>query len=313
MTRVVALAGGVGGAKLAVGLSKVLPPADLTVVGNTGDDETFFGLHVSPDLDTLMYTLAGLADPERGWGLAGETFRALGMLRRFGEPAWFSLGDQDLATHILRTKLLREGRTLTEATRTLSQRLGVQCALVPMADQPVRTMVQTDQGELAFQEYFVHRLCEPRVTAVQFRGAEHSRMSPAFADALRKAEAIVYCPSNTIVSIGPSLAVPGVRDAIQTFRGPRVAVSPIIGDKALRGPAAKMLAELNEDVSCVGVAKRLAGLCDALLIDRADAGLGGAVRRTGMDAVSRDIIMETPEDRVRLAREVMETVQERLK
>lgn len=313
MTRIVALAGGVGGAKLAVGLSKVLPPADLTVVGNTGDDETFFGLHVSPDLDTLMYTLAGLADPERGWGLAGETFRALGMLRRYGEPAWFNIGDQDLATHIMRTRLLREGRTLTEVTRMLAQRLGVQCVLAPMADEPVRTMVQTDQGELAFQEYFVHRRCEPRVTDVRFRGAERSRMSPAFAEALAKAQAVVYCPSNTIVSIGPFLAVPGVRDALQTFRGPRIAVSPIIGDKALRGPAAKMLEELKEDVSCVGVAKRLAGLCDVLLIDPVDAGLGGAVRRTGMDAVTRNIIMETPDDRVRLAREVMEIVQERLK
>lgn len=302
--RVLALAGGVGGAKLAHGLAKTLPPSHLTVVGNTGDDETFFGLHVSPDLDTLMYTLAGVADPERGWGLAGETFHALDMLRRYGEQTWFGLGDQDLATHALRTMLLRDGWSLSRVTRHLAQRLGIGCILAPMSDEAIRTVVDTNEGELAFQSYFVRRRCEPTVLRVKFEGAERARMSPAFAEGLRDARAIVFCPSNPIVSIGPILAVPGARKAIEAFRGPRIAVSPIIGDRALKGPAGKMLEELGEKVSCVGVAERLAGVCDILVIDTADAPLAGAVRTAGIAPVVRNIIMTTEADRVRLAREV---------
>ena len=310
--RVVALAGGVGGAKLAYGLAKTLPGPSLTVVGNTGDDETFFGLHVSPDLDTLMYTLAGVADPERGWGLAGESFQALEMLLSYQEPAWFSLGDRDLATHILRTKLLREGMSLTEVTRQLSQRLGVECLLVPMSDDPVRTIVETDEGALPFQSYFVERQCRPVVSGVCFEGAEKAQMSKEFTEALGKSDALVFCPSNPIVSIGPILAVPGTEKAIRSFQGPRIAVSPIIGDRALRGPAAKMLAELGEEVSCVGVARRLEGLCDILLIHKTDAPLAAAVKDAGMEPMALNTIMDTDGDKRRLAREICDLIKDRL-
>lgn len=302
---ILALAGGVGGAKLALGLAHTVPPERLTVIGNTGDDETFYGLHVSPDLDTLMYTLAGLAHPVQGWGLADETFRALALLQRYGEPAWFRLGDADLATHIVRTRLLREGRTLSEVTRHLAQRLGIQAALAPMSDAPLRTFADTDEGRLPFQVYFVQRLCAPRIHGVSFESASHATPSPAFAAALRAATLLVYCPSNPIVSIGPILAIPGVADAIRAFRGPRIAVSPIVGNRALKGPAAKMLQELGEDVSSVGVAKRLLGLCDILVIDSVDASLRPAIEGLGLSVFVTNTIMETEADKVRLASEVI--------
>lgn len=313
MPHILLLAGGVGGAKLALGLARLLPPAGLTIVGNTGDDETFHGLHVSPDLDTLMYTLVGLADPERGWGLAGETFQALAMLARYGAPTWFQLGDGDLATHLERTRLLREGSTLTEVTRHLASRLGVQHLIVPMSDEPVRTVVETDEGTLAFQDYFVRRQCEPRVLAVRFEAAQPPRPSPAFEQALDTADAIVFAPSNPLVSLGPILALEGVRERLAAFRGTRVAVSPLVGGEALRGPAAKMLRELGEEATCVGVARRLAGLCDVLVIDRVDAGLAEAVRAAGPEPAVRDTIMATDADKQRLAREVLAIVAERLK
>ena len=308
--RVVALAGGVGGAKLALGLLRALPVADLSVVGNTGDDETFFGLHVSPDLDTLMYTLAGLADPERGWGLAEESFRALDMLGHYGESTWFNLGDRDLATHIMRTQLLRDGWSLTRTTEHLARRLGVECTLAPMSDDPVRTVVETDEGVLPFQTYFVGRKCEPRTIAVRFEGADEARMSPVFAEALERAEAVIFCPSNPILSIGPILAVPGVAEAIRGFNGARVAVSPIVGSQALRGPAAKMMQELGEDVSPVGIAKRLAGLCDLLVIDNLDAELADDVRNTGMEAFVTNTVMETDGDKQRLAEEICDSIEQ---
>ena len=304
-TPVLALAGGVGGAKLALGLSRVLPRESLTVVVNTGDDETFHGLHVSPDLDTVMYTLAGLSNPEMGWGLAGESFRTLEALGRYGAPIWFGLGDVDLATHIRRTELLAQGWTLSRVTQELCTRLGVLHAVVPMSDDPVRTRAVTVEGELAFQEYFVHRLCEPVISAVRFQSAESAAISPGFQRALESADCIVFCPSNPLVSIGPILAVPGVRDAIASFSGPRIAVSPIVGGAALRGPAAKMMSELGEDVSCVGVARRLQGLCDTLVIDKVDEPLVPAIEAMGMAAAVTGTVMETDDDKTRLAREVL--------
>lgn len=310
--RVLVLAGGVGGAKLALGLARALPPDRLVIVGNTGDDETFHGLHVSPDLDTLMYTLAGLADPERGWGLAGETFQALAMLECYGAPTWFRLGDKDLATHLERTYLLTQGRSLTEATRHLCQRLGVEHPIVPMSDQPVRTIVETDAGTLAFQEYFVQRRCEPRVTAIRFQDAEAARPSPDFDRALAWADALVFAPSNPLVSIGPVLALPGVLDRLERFKGPRIAVSPLVGGEALRGPAAKMMRELGEEASCAGVARRLARLCDVLVIDTVDAALAEAVRAAGPTPAVRDTIMATDADKERLARDVLQLVTRRI-
>ena len=306
---ILAIAGGVGGAKLVVGLARTLSPDELTVVVNTGDDETFYGLHVSPDLDSVMYALAGLSDTERGWGLAGESWRTLEALGRLGADTWFSLGDVDLATHIRRTELLGAGRTLSDVTRELCGALGVNANVVPMSDDPVRTVAVTDEGKLAFQDYFVRRRCEPRVSAFQFDGAADARASPAFAKALEDMDGLVLCPSNPLVSIGPVLAVPDVFSAISRFTGPRIAVSPIVGGEAIRGPAAKMLGEMGEDVSCVGVAHRYVGVCDILVIDRVDAHHADEITALGIRPYITDTVMSTDEDKVRLAAEVIRLIE----
>lgn len=307
-----ALAGGVGGAKLVSGLARTLASEQLIIVANTGDDEVFHGLHISPDLDTLMYNLAGLANPLTGWGLANESFRALEMLGKYGADAWFKLGDGDLATHIERTRHLYQGKSLSEITQHLCNRLGIRTTLAPMSDQPVRTVVETPKGNLSFQDYFVKQQCKPTITGVHFTGIEKARMSPIFAQALQSAQAIVFCPSNPVVSIGPILAVSGVRELLETFRGPRIAVSPIVGGQSLRGPAAKMLFELGEDVTCVGIAKRLRGVCDILVIDTQDKKQAPDVRATGIEPMVTDIIMETEEDKDRLAAAVLGMIRERL-
>ncbi len=305
---VLALAGGVGGAKLALGLTHSLPPQDLVIVVNTGDDEEFHGLHVSPDLDTVMYTLSGLADPGRGWGLSGETFQALKMLSGYGVPTWFNLGDRDLATHIRRTQLLREGRSLSEATRELCGRVGISYTVSPMTDDRVRTKVETSEGVLAFQDYFVRRRCEPEAKAVRFEGADASIPSPTFDEALNNARAIVFCPSNPFLSIDPILAVGEVRERIRRFNRPRIVVSPIVGGAAIRGPAAKMMRELGHPVSSVGVARKYAGLCDHFVIDNADADEAQKVESLGMKAHVANTIMHTLADKATLARYVLEIV-----
>ena len=301
MGPVLALAGGVGGAKLALGLSRVLSPHQLLTVVNTGDDEEFHGLHVSPDLDTVMYTLAGLANPETGWGLADESFQALRMLARYGAHTWFNLGDRDLATHLWRTRLLHQGWTLSQVSRELCQRLGIEHAVAPMSDDRVRTIVETDEGSLAFQEYFVKRRCEPKARAVHFQGAESANPSPAFDDALREARTLVFCPSNPFLSVAPILAVKGVRERVASFKGARVAVSPIVGGAALRGPAAKMLRELGHPVSCVGVAQQYQGLCDVFVLDQADSAHTYAIQSLGMEPRVANTIMNTDQDKVALA------------
>lgn len=302
---VLALAGGVGGAKLALGLSRVLRPDELTIVVNTGDDEEFHGLHVSPDLDTVMYALAGLTNPETGWGVAGDSFNALGMLARYGAPSWFNLGDIDLATHIRRTQLLGEGRSLSEATQELCQRLGIRHRIVPMSDDGVRTFVETAaEGRLSFQVYFVKHRCMPVARALHFCYPEAARPSPGFLAALDQAGSLVFCPSNPFLSIAPILAVPEVRERIAAFRGTRLAVSPIVGGEALRGPAAKLLGELGHEVSCVGVATQYQGLCDIFLIDEADRCHAGAIENLGMRAEVAPTVMSTDEDKVRLAEHV---------
>ncbi len=308
-THVLAIAGGVGGAKLALGLTRVLSPDQLTIVVNTGDDELFHGLHVSPDLDTVMYTLAGLSNPDTGWGLAGESFRTLAALQRLGADAWFRLGDVDFATHIRRTDLLHSGRSLSDVTNQLASALGIRHRLVPMSDDRLRTIAETPDGPLAFQEYFVHRRCEPTITGVRFDGEGAAKPSPGFASALTSASTIVYCPSNPLVSVGPVLALTGVRQTIASFGGPRIAVSPIVGGQALKGPAAKMMAELGEEVSCVGVAKRYAGLCDALVIDTVDAAHAPAVEALGMRAIVTNTVMQTDEDKVALARQMIAVIE----
>ena len=301
-----ALAGGVGGAKLALGLSKILTPSCLTVVVNTGDDEQFHGLHVSPDVDTVMYTLAGLSNPETGWGITGETFRTLERLNAYGADTWFNLGDKDLATHIRRTDLLRQGYTLSEVTESLRKALGVVHPIVPMSDDPVRTMLMTDIGELAMQTWFVKHRCEPAVSAIRFGGAAESQPAPEFARALRESDALVFCPSNPFVSVAPILAIPGVRDAIRDFEGLRVVVSPIVGGQAIKGPAAKMMDELGIESSCVGVARQYQGLCDVFVLDDVDADRAGDIEALGMRAAVTNTMMITDADKARLAKYICE-------
>lgn len=299
-----ALAGGVGGAKLAVGLAAVLSPQELTIVVNTGDDEEFHGLHVSPDLDTVMYALAGLTNTRTGWGVEGDSFETLGMLERYGGDTWFNLGDRDMATHIHRTQLLKEGWGLSEVTQELCRRLDIQHDIVPMSDARIRTILETDEGELPFQVYFVQRGCQPVARKVHFNAAKDAVPSPGFIAALEKSELLVFCPSNPFLSIAPVLSLPGVRQLIEKFSGMRVAVSPIVGGKALRGPADKLMAELGHDVSCVGVAREYAGLCDIFVIDEIDRRHATSINSLGMRAEVAQTVMETDADKVALAKHI---------
>ena len=303
--RVCALAGGVGGAKLSAGLQDALAPGDLSVVVNTADDFDPWGLRVCPDLDTVMYTLAGVANPETGWGLAGESFAFLEALAGYGEDAWFKLGDRDLATHVLRTQKLREGETLTGATESLARALGVPGRILPMCDEKVSTMLKTPAGLLEFQEYFVRRRQRDEVLGVDLVGIEDARPTGAVLEAVSRADVIVFCPSNPVVSLGPILSVPGMRDALAAATAPRVAVSPIVGGKALRGPADRMLHSLGHEVSPAGVAALYEGLLDGMVVDRADEGRRGEIEGLGMRVLATDAVMHDTPDRVRLAREVL--------
>jgi LPPG:FO 2-phospho-L-lactate transferase len=298
--KVVVLAGGVGGARLAFGLQRALTPEELTVVVNTGDDFEHLGLRICPDLDTVTYTLAGLANRETGWGLAGDTFEALAALERVGGPVWFRLGDRDLATHLQRTALLSQGLRLTEVTVRISTALGVAPRVLPMTDDAVATKVLTPEGELDFQDYFVRRRCEPAVNGVRFDGIEAARPSPEAAAALADADGIVIAPSNPFVSVEPILALPGVREAVASK--PAVAVSPIVGGEAIKGPAAKMLRELGQDVSAAGVARRYAGLAGGYVMDRQDTSLAGEVSALGFETVLAQTIMRSDDERESLAR-----------
>ncbi len=302
---VVAIAGGVGGAKLADGLYRVLPPDTLTIIGNTADDLELFGLHISPDLDTVMYTLAGLANPATGWGVAGDTFATLAMLERYGEDVWFRLGDADFATHLKRTAGLRAGRRLTEVTATLTAPLGIRARLLPMCDERVGTEVETPEGWRDFQDYFVRRRHEDRVTQVRFAGIEDARITPAVAAALAAADAIIFCPSNPLVSIGPILAVPGLRDALDASPAPKIAVSPIVGGKALKGPADQMLAARDMEVSAYGVATGYVGLLDAMTIDVLDAADAPRIEALGMAVQVAQTVMHSDAERQQLARDVL--------
>lgn len=303
--RVLALAGGVGGAKLALGLARCLPPEDLVIAVNTGDDQEFHGLHVSPDLDTMMYTLSGLSNPETGWGLAGDTFNSLEMMQRYGVDAWFNLGDRDLATHIRRTQLLREGATLSAVTAGLCTGLGVAHSIVPMSDDLVSTVLDTDEGELPMQSYFVRRRAAPEVRAVRYVGAEYARPSPGFARALTAARMVVYCPSNPYLSVMPVLSVPGVRPALESFSGPKVAVSPIVGEDSVRGPAGKIMRELGHPVSAVEIARLYHGICSHFVLDSQDAALAPEVAALGITPVVVNTIMNSEEDKIGLAKQIL--------
>ncbi len=300
-----ALAGGVGGAKLAAGLQAVLSPGDLSVVVNTADDFDLWGLRVCPDLDTVMYTLAGLANKETGWGVADESFGALGMISAYGEDAWFKLGDRDLATHVLRTQRLHAGTRLTTVTAGLAAALGVRSTLLPMCDEPVATVLKTPEGPLEFQEYFVRRQQREEVLGVELRGIESARVPVEVARSLFETEAIILCPSNPVVSIAPILAVPGMRELLAGCSVPTVAVSPIVGGRALKGPADRMLRSLGHEVSAAGVARMYEGLVDGFVLDRADRGEEAGVSGLGMRVRATDAVMRDEPDRERLAREVL--------
>jgi len=305
--KVVALAGGVGGAKLVDGLASVLPAEDLTVLVNTGDDFEHLGLSISPDLDTVMYTLAGLANPETGWGRADETWSFLETLESLGGPTWFRLGDRDLALHMERTRRLRNGETLSEVTADFCEALDIHVRLLPMSDNPIHTIVHTDEGALAFQEYFVARACEPTVRSFEFVGAESAKPAPGVMEAIDQANAVIFCPSNPWVSLDPILAVPEIREAVHAR--PTIGVSPIIGGKAIKGPAAKMYTELNVDPSALAVAQHYPRL-DAFVIDTADADWMEPIRALGMQPFVTQTVMDSPETRRRLAQDVLEFIGE---
>ena len=275
------------------------------MVVNTGDDESFHGLHVSPDVDTMMYTLAGLANPETGWGVAGDTFNSLSMLRQLRLDAWFNLGDRDLAVHIRRTQLLNQGYSLSQATGAISRALGVNHDIVPMSDDPVKTVVTTDEGDLPMQQYFVQRRAEPVVSSIEYVGAGSAKPSPGFAESMDQGGMLVLCPSNPFLSLAPILAMPGVRQALEVFPGRRVAVSPIVAGAAVKGPAAKIMTELGKDASVVGVAREYAGICDYFLIDHQDSSLAPEIAELGINPVVDSIIMHTNEDKVALAQRIL--------
>jgi LPPG:FO 2-phospho-L-lactate transferase len=302
---VVALSGGVGGAKLALGLSRVLPADDLLVVANTGDDFEHLGLAISPDIDTVMYTLAGLANQEFGWGRHDETWSFMETLAAIGGDTWFRLGDRDLAVHVERTRRLRAGETLSAITADLCHRLGVAPRVLPMSDDPVRTRVRTDDGWIDFQDYFVHRRCEPVVHELAFHGATTARAHPDFLTALAdpRLKAVVICPSNPFISIEPILALPGVRAALADCAAPVVAVSPIIGGRAVKGPTAKMMAELGTTPSASAVAHRYGTLIDGYIVDYADMDQVSAIRAR---VTLGQTLMTTLADREALARTVLQ-------
>ena len=303
----VALAGGVGAARLLSGLVRAVDPASITAVVNTGDDVVLHGLHVSPDLDTVTYTLAGEINPDTGWGLRDETWQAMDTVRRYGGITWFNLGDRDLGTHLYRTQRLRDGATLTQATAEIVAAWGLRLRVLPVTDDRLETRVTVEgEGEIGFQEYFVQRRHDVVVTDVRVDGADSAKPGPDVLDAITSAERVIVCPSNPIVSIGPVLAVPGVRDALESRRDDTVAVSPIVAGAALKGPADRLLRELGHESSVVGVARLYAPLAAALVVDDADADLASAVEREGMRCVVAPTVMSSPDAAEALARTVLD-------
>lgn len=303
--KVVGLAGGVGGAKFVEGLAGVVANDNLAVVVNTADDFALYGLSISPDVDTVMYTLAGIADPVTGWGIAGDTRHTLDGIAAYGEDPWFRVGDRDFATHITRTHWLREGATLSEVTARMTAALGIGVRLLPMSDEPVRTLVKVPEGWLGFQDYFVGRRHEDTVYDVAFDGIDAARPAPGVKEAVLHAELIIICPSNPIVSIGPILAVPGMREAVAEAKAPVVCISPIVGGKALKGPAAGMLEQQGHEVSAFGVAEFYGDLVDIMVIDEQDADLAPAIERLGKRVIVLQTIMGDRDDRIRFANDVL--------
>jgi LPPG:FO 2-phospho-L-lactate transferase len=303
---IVVLTGGTGGAKFVDGLRRVVPPEELTVIVNTGDDHEWWGLHVSPDIDSIAYVLAGILSEERGWGIHRDTFHCLQSMKELGEPAWFSVGDRDLATHLLRTKLLSQGHTLTEATRTIADRLGIRNRILPMSDSRVETRIDTDAGELSFQEYFVRRKYRDQVKSVRFAGASQAKPAPGVIEVIASADAVLIAPSNPVTSIGPILAVPGIREALRDTSAPIVAVSPIVGSSAVSGPAGALMAAQGLPVSIAGIVTVYRDFLDILLADDSDSEAAQALNSDSLQIHCANIIMRTADDRAKLARTILE-------
>ena len=302
---ILALTGGTGGAKLIEGLAAELDPDELTIVCNTADDTVVHGLYVSPDLDTITYTLAGLIDPDQGWGVRNDTFAVLQQLGQLGVETWFKLGDRDLALHIRRTQLINEGLKLSEVTDQLCRALGIKPKILPMSDEKVQTRVNTPQGEISFQEFFVKEHWTREVTGIHFAGIEQSQPAPGVLEAMRRAEGVIVCPSNPITSIGPILAVPGIRSALAALEVPVVGVSPLIGATAISGPAHKLMLACGYDPSSLGVARHYGDILDRLFIAAEDQNLASSIQDLSIGPVCTDIRMMTANDKRRLAAEVL--------
>ena len=303
--RVVALAGGVGAARFLDGLTRVMAPERVFIIGNTADDAEIHGLHISPDLDTVTYTLAGLANPQHGWGIRGDSFRCLEALGRLGADTWFQLGDLDLATHLFRTQRLRQGASLSDVTAQITAALKIRSTLVPMSNERVRTRICTPSGELEFQTYFVKRRARDRVTAMRFEGASDAAPAPGLLDAIGSAEAVILCPSNPFISIGPILAIPGIRQALQARRDNVAAISPIVGGRALKGPAAKMMKSMQMRVSAAEVAKLYVDFTGVFVLDEVDGKQAAQVEALGMRPVVTNAVMRGLRERKALARVVV--------
>ncbi|MEW6128718.1 MAG: 2-phospho-L-lactate transferase [Acidobacteriota bacterium] len=303
--KITALAGGIGAAKFLLGLIHLLPPENLTIIANTGDDIELFGLRVCPDIDTVTYTLAGVINETMGWGLANDTFESLKWMARYGEADWFNLGDKDLATHIYRANLLHQGVTLTEITSRIAASLGVGAKILPMTDSYTPTRVVTDEGEMHFQEYFVRRRCQPQVKELHFQNIESTQPAEGVIAAIQTSDAVIICPSNPFISIGPILAVPGVRQALKQTRAEVIAITPIIAGQALKGPAADMLRDLGHEVSARGVAALYKDFVNTFVLDESDADLKTSIEQFGLQVVAMNTVMQTLADKQRLAVEVL--------
>ena len=303
---ITALGGGVGASKLLLGLYEVLPLSTLTIIVNTGDDIELHGLKISPDLDIVAYTLAGIVDSAKGWGIRGETFHALQRLAAYGRPNWFNLGDRDLGTHIHRTALLAEGKSLAHAAESIRAALGVKARILPMSNDPVPTIIESDEGSLHFQEYLVKRGAAPVVKGIRFEGVEAARPAPGVLEAIREATRIIICPSNPLISIAPILAVPGVREQLRVRKTDVFAVCPLVGGKSLKGPSDKMLAQLGHEATALGVAKLYADFTATFVIDPADKTQAADIGALGMKVAILPTVMKTRAQKHRLARALLE-------
>jgi LPPG:FO 2-phospho-L-lactate transferase len=299
------LTGGTGGAKFVDGLRRVVPPEELAIIVNTGDDHEWWGLYISPDIDSITYVLADLLSSERGWGVRGDTFHCLQAMKELGEPAWFSVGDRDLATHLLRTDLLSRGQTLSQATDHIAGKFGVRSHILPMSDMRVETRIDTPAGDLSFEEYFVKRWYQDPVNSVRFAGVSESVPAPGVLKAIGSAQAVLIAPSNPVTSIGPILAVPGIREALRSTSAPVVAVSPLIGSAAVSGPAANLMTAQGLEVSIGGIADAYREFIDILLVDDSDSEAAAALCSDRLQVHCTNILMRTPEDRTRIARETL--------